>query len=111
MLEPSLFTVSGKVDGADATVAVAGEFDLDGSPTFLATVEQALRGRIDVVTIDASQLSFADSSAIVALLQAREAAEARNVKFRIAPISPALHRIFVLAGVEEVFEVFDTFET
>jgi anti-anti-sigma factor len=105
--EPSLLSVSCQVEGAAATIAVTGEFDLSGRPAFLAAFQRALDGGVDLVTIDASELSFADSTALVALFQAREAAETRNVKFRLAPVSDALHRVLSLAGVVDAFDTLE----
>jgi anti-anti-sigma regulatory factor len=75
--------------------------------SFLAAFHRALDGGVDLVTIDASELTFADSTALVALFQAREAAETRNVKFQLAPVSDALHRVLSLPGVVDAFDVLD----
>jgi anti-anti-sigma factor len=105
--EPSLLSVSCQVEGTAATIAVTGEFDLSGRPAFLAVFHRALDGGVDLVTIDASGLTFADSTALVALFQAREAAETRNVKFQLAPVSDALHRLLSLAGVVDAFGILE----
>jgi anti-sigma B factor antagonist len=102
-----LLDVSVRKSGTRATIAVAGEFDMSSSPLFRAAVGQALENAVEVVIIDAGGLTFADSSAVLALLKAREAAEAHSVEFQVTPISEELERILELTGLGQMFDIQD----
>jgi anti-sigma B factor antagonist len=102
--EEPLLDVSVRKNGTKATIAVAGEFDMSTRPLFTAAVGLALEDAIEVVIIDAGGLMFADSSAVLALLKAREAAEAQRVEFQVTPISDQLQRVLDLAGLGDMFD-------
>jgi anti-anti-sigma factor len=52
--------------------------------------------------VDSSDLEFVDSSGLMALLRAREAAVEAGVTFAIRHPSAALRRIVELCGLEEL---------
>lgn len=92
-----------------AVVELTGELDLDTLPGFRAALADLDRhGPLDVVTVDAAGLTFADSSAIAALIDARAAAEAQGAKLRLDHVHGSLQRVLVLTGLDEVFDTVDT---
>jgi anti-sigma B factor antagonist len=101
--EPMTVTTSRTDD--TIVVALAGELDLHSSELLSATVDDVLGDSPRVVEIDASDLTFADSAGLRALLSAREAAEQRGIVLRLGRISPALGRLLDMTGLREVFEV------
>ncbi len=85
-----------------ATIVLVGEFDMTGTELFWAHVSGALEAHPTSITIDAGGLSFIDSSGLMALLRARDAAVDAGVAFEVRQPSPALRRIAEVAGVKDL---------
>jgi anti-sigma B factor antagonist len=92
--------VEASQDRTGATIVLEGEFDMTGTETFRAVTNEALAAGPRSITIDASGLEFIDSSGLLALMRAREAAGEAGVAFRVSDPSPALRRLVELAGIE-----------
>jgi anti-sigma B factor antagonist len=92
-----------------AVVELTGELDLETLPGFRAALDDlGRRDRLDVVTVDTAGLTFADSSAVAALVDARATAEARGAKLRLDHVHGSLRRVLALTGLDEVFDTVDT---
>jgi anti-sigma B factor antagonist len=86
----------------EAVIEVTGELDLAGVPIFQAAVRDvglACRGR---VVLDLRRLAFIDAAGLHAVLDLHE--ECRNVSaaLTILPGPRNVHRVFELAGVEQL---------
>jgi anti-anti-sigma factor len=75
---------------------------MTGTDRFAAFVSEALVEDPRAIRVDAQGLVFIDSSGLLALLRARDAAVAAGVTFAIHHPSPALRRIIELGGLAEL---------
>jgi anti-anti-sigma factor len=89
-------------DCTRVTITLEGEFDVTGTERFWAFVDQALAADPPAIIVDGSGLEFVDSSGLMALLRARDAAVEAGVTFAIRRPSAALWRIVELCGLEEL---------
>lgn len=94
--------VSCRYVGDQATIVIAGELDMTGSPQITAAVEQVLQRPVNRVEIDASDLSFIDSAGLQSLLVARNTLHAADVEFRLSAMSQAVERVIDMACVRDV---------
>jgi anti-anti-sigma factor len=94
--------VSARRDGPKAIVEMDGELDLYGSPQLTSTVERLIEARPNVIEIDASGLTFADSAGLRAFLVARKEAETAGIELRVTKISEPLDRVLEMTGLREV---------
>ena len=94
--------IEANCDGTEAIITVEGEFDLSGAASFWTHVSEALAAQPGSIAIQAGGLTFIDSSGLMALARARDAADGAGVAFRILEQSPAFRRIAELAGVEDL---------
>ena len=94
------FTVAigGGPDGS--VVAPRGELDMATQGSLRAALErQAARG---AVTLDLSGLRFLDTSGLRLILETAEASRRDGFTFTVLPGSPAVQRLFDVAGVTEL---------
>jgi anti-anti-sigma factor len=87
---------------SEAAVVLGGEFDMSGTGTFWANVSEAIAARPQSITVEAARLEFIDSSGLLALMRARDAATEAGVAFRVREASPAFRRVVELTGAEGV---------
>ena len=90
--------------GSEAVIVLEGEFDMTGTQRFWAFVDATLAAEPRAVIVDAGGLEFVDSSGLLALMRARDAAVEADAAFTIRNPSAALRRIVELAGLEELLE-------
>jgi anti-anti-sigma factor len=104
-LEPSpgdVLHVEGRYDNTEATVFLDGEFDMAGVARFWGYVSAVLAAHPLSIAVDVRGLTFIDSSGLVALLRARDAAAEARVPLRVIKPSPAVRQLVEYAGVEEL---------
>jgi anti-anti-sigma factor len=90
-------------DRTEATVIVVGHLDEGSSRRLLDAVEGVLATRPRAIAIDASGLTFVNSSGLAALLRARHAVKTEaGLAFRIVDPSPALRHTAEAAGFERL---------
>lgn len=83
-------------------VAVTGEVDADNR----AVLGEQLRSAPgDRLVIDASALSFIDSSGLSELLEVLEERQARGGEVVVRDPSPPVRRVFEIAGLTDVFQI------
>jgi anti-anti-sigma factor len=82
-----------------------GEFDMTGTEVFWAHVSKAVEARPVSIRVEARGLTFVDSSGLMALARARDAATEAGVTFRISEPSPPLRRIAEMCGLEDLLSV------
>jgi anti-anti-sigma factor len=90
-------TVSADVEVV--TVALAGEFDLDGAPEFWSRVEEVLEGSTSAVVLDLAELSFIDSTGIAALLAVHRRLGAAGRRMRLLNVGAQPAAVFDITGV------------
>ena len=59
--------------------------------------------------VDLSELTFLDSTGLHALLRARDVAGGRGMRLVLSRPMPAIRRIMDLAGVQNEFEILESF--
>ncbi|MEV7030387.1 STAS domain-containing protein [Streptomyces sp. NPDC093272] len=85
-------------------VAVVGAFDLTSTPALAAALEAGARSHARVV-LDATGLTFADSTVLNLLLHVH-----RTTVLRVAAPPPQLARVLELTGADAVLDVRPTLE-
>ena len=71
-----------------------------GTEVFWAHVSEAVAARPVSITVEARGLTFVDSSGLMAIMRARDAATEAGVTFRVSEPSPPLRRITEICGLE-----------
>jgi anti-anti-sigma factor len=94
--------VSTRVQGGAAVVELDGELDLYTSPMLTATVGRLLADGARTVELDATGVTFADSSGLCALLASRRQALGAGAVIRLANPSRPLDRVLQMTGLDEV---------
>ena len=101
-------TISAADQAGHAVLVVAGELDLATAPQLadhaLAVVESASG---DLV-IDASGLSFCDSSGLTAFVRVTNRLAEQGRRLAIAGPPPIVHRVLEISGLVEAITVQDT---
>jgi len=80
---------------------VHGELDIATAPELVDLLER-LRHHGHAVTLDLAAVTFMDSTGLTMLMDAHRAAEESAWTFTVSRASPAVRRVFVLAGVNGV---------
>jgi anti-sigma B factor antagonist len=101
-----VLTVTATEDGSASVLAVAGELDLGTAPALRDALLRLLeRDEIPDVVLDASGVTFADSSGLGVLLMGARRWAAERRSFALHAPSPPLARLLDLAGVRRAFSV------
>ncbi|HWL35855.1 MAG TPA: STAS domain-containing protein [Frankiaceae bacterium] len=104
MQQPGL-TVTYTTD-PDAVITVSGELDVATAPALREAFLTLLnRDEVPDVTIDASGVSFCDSSGLAVLLMGARRWSSEEKRLVLRSPSRSLGRILDLAGVRRAFEV------
>ena len=94
-------------DRTGDTITLKGEFDMTGTDRFWSFLSEALASTPRTIAVDTSALEFIDSSGLMALIRARDAAVEAGVGFHVRDPSPALRRIAEPSGLEELLRPVD----
>jgi stage II sporulation protein AA (anti-sigma F factor antagonist) len=97
-----VLTISSTRDGGRVLVELEGELDLHGSERLAHEVSQALREPLELLELDATLLTFADSAGLRAVLVARKDTEDQGATFRIRGVSAPVSRVIEIAGLSDV---------
>ena len=92
-------------DGDQLIAVVDGEVDADNCQGLGAQIEPALEEGIDTLIIDASGLTFIDSSGITELLRIRDLMQERGGVCRIRKPTEQVRRILEITGLGDAFAV------
>lgn len=84
---------------------VSGELDYSVAPLLSRRLRQAIERAPRGVVLDLRETSFFDSSALHALVEAREAAERRGRRLAVVCTAPHLRRVFRIAMLEDHLRV------
>jgi anti-anti-sigma factor len=105
-MRPGSFAVTVEHDHEVAHLRLAGELDLAG----IEHLDEALREARDHaghVQVDLRDLVFIDSSGLRALMALHKAADANDFSYALVQGPPAIHRTFVLTGLDRVLRFAD----
>jgi anti-sigma B factor antagonist len=80
-----------------------GELDIATAPELVAMLNR-LRHHGHAVTLDLAEVTFMDSTGLTTLMDAHLAAEGNGWPFEIRRASPAVRRVFDLAGVGRLLD-------
>jgi len=93
------------IDAGAVVVELVGDFDVSGVEEFRSCVEELIRTSPDaVLVVDLGGVTFIDSRAISALLEARRFADHERRELRLQHISAPVSRLLKLTGLTEVFD-------
>ena len=92
-----------------SVIAVRGEVDLHTAPKVESAIERAARTNTTVV-VDMSGVAFMDSTALSALVRAKDSLLEQGTSLRLAAPSRAVQRIFSVTGFEDYFDIFPSRE-
>lgn len=79
-------------DRTGTTITLKGEFDMAGTERFWSFFGEALAATPRTISVDTSALQFIDSSGLVALIRARDAAVEAGVGFHVRDHRPLVGR-------------------
>ncbi|MGK5681060.1 STAS domain-containing protein [Actinoplanes sp. URMC 104] len=91
--------------GGVATVALRGEVDVLTVDRVRSVMADALAGRPREILVDLTDLDFIDSTGLGALIFGFQRARDAGIRFRLANPTPTVRQILVLSGLLEVVEL------
>jgi anti-sigma B factor antagonist len=94
--------VSTRLQGHAAVIELDGELDLYTSPRLTSAVDRLLADGATTLELDATGVTFADSSGLCALLASRKHALGVGAAIRLAKASQPLDRVLIMTGLHDV---------
>lgn len=95
------YVASVREENGTPVVWLSGELDLTSSARFAAAIDAALGSDPDRLILDASRLTFMDSSGIVLLISAAQ----RVQEVQVRDPSPIVRRLIELTGLTKVLRI------
>lgn len=86
-------------------LVLAGEIDLSTASAVRVAAEECLQRRPGRLAVDLRDVRFCDCSGLRALRWAARRAVAQSVGFQLQALSPAVLRVFTLAGADDMLAV------
>jgi anti-anti-sigma factor len=105
--ESAPFIISVRTDHDTVVLEIAGEFDMAEVEAFRTCVDGIAASCDGEVVVDLGGITFIDSSAISVLLNARRRLDNEGRELWLRRPSPAVARVFELAGLTSVFDYVD----
>lgn len=96
------------VEDHTAVLIVRGELELANCATVREAVVELLAQSVTNLVLDLTGLSFIDSSGVGVVIGALKRVRERNGALTLVIASPAIHRVFEITGLTEVFAIFPT---
>lgn len=93
--------------GSTVVVALAGEIDLQHSPSVRRQLMELMFERRDVL-VDLACVAYIDSSGIASLVEAYQMARKNATRFVLVAVSQPVLRVLQLARLDKVFTLADT---
>ena len=94
---------------AYSVIAVRGEVDLHTAPKVQSAIERAA-GANGTIVLDMGGVAFMDSTALSALMRAKDTLQEQEISLRLASPSRAVERIFSVTGFQDYFDIFPSRE-
>jgi len=95
-------------EGAARVVAASGEVDLATAPRLRAAIDEAIEGGSGRVVIDLAEVTFMDSTGLVALVGALRRLTAAGRELHVTCPAGPVRRLFELTRLERTLRVYDT---
>ena len=89
------------------TVSVSGELDMGDADRVSAILREAAESGKPLVRLDLSALTFADSSAVKAILVGARAADENAVAFQLINPHGSVRRLLDVTGLADAMEIVD----
>ena len=103
--EPSDLRLTTARAGTEVLVHVHGELDLHTTDAFRAHLEDAIDAGAGDVALDLSAVSFCDSTALHALIAARQRLADEGRRLRVVKPSRPVDRLLWLSGLAELLYI------
>jgi len=97
-------SVNTSVSGNELTVQIEGRFDFSAHQEFRDAYEKAGDG-VSQYTIDMSNATYLDSSALGMLLLLRDHAGGDSANVRITKCNPDVRKILTISNFEQLFTI------
>jgi anti-anti-sigma factor len=88
-----------RIEDGVVVLPVNGELDLASVNQLRTALDAALREEAEVVRVDATGVSFLDSSALGVLLAAAKRLAERGGRMELLCVSPSIRRILEMTGI------------
>jgi anti-anti-sigma factor len=89
-------------DGRTGRLLLDGELDLHGVDAVSTALDQLADSDITVIEVDASRLTFLDSSGLRVLLAGRERLQAKGGQLRVVNPSASIVRVLDMTGTRSI---------
>jgi anti-anti-sigma factor len=89
-------------DGRTGRLSLSGELDLNGVDAASAALDELAARDVTAIEVDASGLTFLDSSGLRALLAGREQLQAKGVHLRVVNPSASITRVLDMTGTRSI---------
>ena len=90
--------------GAERTIVVRGDVDMDSSPDLRDEIKRHMKG-VSVLKLDLRGVAYMDSSGIAVLIQGLRWANQAKVDFRLVAPSPQVDGVIELSQLQTVFKI------
>jgi anti-sigma B factor antagonist len=91
-------------DGRTGRLSLGGELDLNGVDAVSAALDEIAARDVTAIEVDASELTFLDSSGLRALLTGREQLQAKGIHLRVVNPSASIRRLLDMTATRSILE-------
>jgi anti-anti-sigma factor len=102
-LQPPFGARSREKDGV-VTIALSGELDLAAVPILTDNLAPFEGNGVSTIVLDLQDLTFIDSSGLLAFLEARRRAMSNGHRLLLSGAGPAARRLFELTGTQSLLD-------
>lgn len=92
--------------GRTAVVRLPAEIDLTIADDLREALLSVLNQGALALIADMATTTFCDSAGITALIRAARRAEANDASMRLAAVTPPVHRVFTLVGIDRLIDIY-----
>ena len=103
-MESGEFEIVIDASGSGRRIGVRGDLDLATVESLRPALEDALDAR-EPTTLDLSECTFLDSSALKAIADASRRADDAGIAFTVARPSPHAARVLEISGLDEIVNI------
>ena len=96
---PGQFSIRARQTGERRTLMLTGELDIVAAPALESVVTDLCEAGASEIVLDLSELEFADSRGLRAILMARSTCEEFLCDFSVTPGPSQVQRVFEISGL------------
>lgn len=100
--------ISSTLEPSIAIIQLSGKIDVLTSETMTPDVMKCVEEHRNGVFFDLAEVTFVSSVGIRMFLTAYKQAQSENIKIAMVRVNPSIYKIFKVAGLEAIFNIFDT---